>query len=121
MDTIVAHIGLRRQAQLLPICKDLATKRVRGSLLRVRGAQELATEVLPRQILLIPLHAVIVDAFPWRRERCPHGHEEAIEHVDRVLALCFHQAAVETATEFDQLLRRLARPQSSFSLSASMS
>mmetsp|Transcript_92043 Transcript_92043/g.265633 ORF Transcript_92043/g.265633 Transcript_92043/m.265633 type:complete len:221 (-) Transcript_92043:103-765(-) len=107
MHAVVPDVRLCLQAQLLPLGQNLPAQRVRRCILRVRGAQDLSTEVLPRQRRGVPLDGVVVDLRARLRELRAHGHEEAVEDVHGVLALHLNQAAVEAAAELDQLLRVL--------------
>mmetsp|Transcript_92038 Transcript_92038/g.265615 ORF Transcript_92038/g.265615 Transcript_92038/m.265615 type:complete len:221 (-) Transcript_92038:103-765(-) len=104
---VVAHVRLRLQAELLPLGQDLPAQRVCRRLFWVSGAQDLAAEVLPRELPGVPLDGVVVDLRARFRELRAHGHEEAVEDVDGLLALDLHEAAVEAAAELDQLLRVL--------------
>mmetsp|Transcript_54421 Transcript_54421/g.170995 ORF Transcript_54421/g.170995 Transcript_54421/m.170995 type:complete len:272 (+) Transcript_54421:602-1417(+) len=103
MHAVVTHVGLGLQAQLPPVREDLAAQGVPRRLLGVGRPEDLAAEVLPGELALVPLHGVVVDAPPGRRELAAHGHEEAVEHVQRRVPWELHQPAVEAAAELHQL------------------
>mmetsp|Transcript_47966 Transcript_47966/g.148048 ORF Transcript_47966/g.148048 Transcript_47966/m.148048 type:complete len:237 (-) Transcript_47966:378-1088(-) len=111
VNAVVAHVGLGLQAQVLPVREDLAAQGVLRRLLGVGGPQDLAAEVLPRELRLVPLHGVVVDAAAGRRELAAHGHEEAVEDVHRRLPRHLHEAAIEAAAKLHELAALLgSRP-----------
>eukprot|EP00756_Hemistasia_phaeocysticola_P026425 Hpha_TRINITY_DN16060_c0_g6::TRINITY_DN16060_c0_g6_i2::g.119438::m.119438 len=106
--TVVTHVGLRSQAQALPVLQDAATERVLRSLLGVGRPEHLTAEVRPGELGRLPLNGVPVDLLARGGERRAHGHEEPVEHVDLLLRAPpptggLDLAAVEAATELDHL------------------
>ena len=68
----------------------------------VGRSENLATEALPREIILLSLDGEVVDGEARRRELVPHGHEETVGAVDRLLTV--DEATLEAAAELDELL-----------------
>mmetsp|Transcript_76382 Transcript_76382/g.166774 ORF Transcript_76382/g.166774 Transcript_76382/m.166774 type:complete len:225 (-) Transcript_76382:97-771(-) len=101
MDTVVAGVGFALQAELLPLGQDEASERVTRGSGRIGGAQHLASEVFPRNAL--PLDNVVVDGGSGVHELGAHGHEESVEHIERALAIPLQLAAIESASELDEV------------------
>jgi len=101
---VVTDIGLRLETELLPLGKNLPSQGLGRGLGRVCWTQHLASKVRPREILRVPLHGVVVDLCSRLGELRSHRHEEPIEDVHGLLAIYFYEAAVEAATQLNQLL-----------------
>mmetsp|Transcript_2937 Transcript_2937/g.7510 ORF Transcript_2937/g.7510 Transcript_2937/m.7510 type:complete len:281 (-) Transcript_2937:332-1174(-) len=108
MHAVVANVRLTAEPELPPLRQDLSAQRVGWGLLRVRGAEDLAAEVLPAEFGRIPLDRVVVDALARRGECAAHRHEEAVEDVE-LLAVQADLAAIESAAELHQLPGLLRR------------
>ena len=108
VNSVVPRVRHLLQAELLPVRHHNPTERVRRGLRRVGRSENLVTEILPRKRSGLPLDDVVVDREARGGELGAHRHEEAIEDVDRVLALHLNQTAVEAAAELDELLGLLA-------------
>mmetsp|Transcript_136447 Transcript_136447/g.272132 ORF Transcript_136447/g.272132 Transcript_136447/m.272132 type:complete len:240 (+) Transcript_136447:660-1379(+) len=108
MHAIVADIWLGLESKILPVGENLAAQGILRSFCRICGAKDFAAEIGPREIGGIPFHRVIVDLSARHGKLGPHGHEETIEDVQRLLAINLHKPTIETASELDQLLCCLA-------------
>jgi len=56
---------------------------------------------------LLPLNGKVVNLRAWFGEFGSHGHEEAVENVDRILAFHLYEPTVETTTQLHKLFGTL--------------
>mmetsp|Transcript_66309 Transcript_66309/g.176628 ORF Transcript_66309/g.176628 Transcript_66309/m.176628 type:complete len:456 (-) Transcript_66309:128-1495(-) len=97
MDTVVARVRLSLEAQALPIGVDQVAHGTEVGGGGVGGAQDLVSELRPRELPWGPLHRVVVDAGARGRELRAHVHVEAVNDEDAV-----DLAAVEAPTKLQE-------------------
>lgn len=78
MDAIIAYVGLRRKAILLPVLQDIPSHRPLFRSLWVGRSQHFATKILPRQRIAVPLNHKVMDLGIRFRVLVSHRHIEAI-------------------------------------------
>ena len=99
VDAVFAREGLVGDAEGVVVAEDHAAEgRGRGGG-GVGGAEHVAAETLPGEVLRVPLDDEVVDGDAGRHEARAHGHEESVEDVD-----VLDERAVKSAAELDHVV-----------------